>query len=173
LTTPELQFIVDDCRPRELIYEDDFAESVDSLDVPVKLRLGGDFESVKASADPGNIGPVTATHDDPWAILYTSGTTGHPKGALVTHGMFFWSAINIGHAAPTSLRAWETCWQSTSSSWQGEFGSRCCSCGHPSHSAHRGIRLSCLRMSRFARWRRFPMEHWRSYRATTSRVSSE
>ena len=74
---------------------------------------------------------------------------------------------------PTSLCAWKTSWQSTSSSWQGEFGSRRCSCGHPSHSVHRGIRLSFLGMSRFARWRRFPMEHWRSYRATTSRVSSE
>jgi fatty-acyl-CoA synthase len=42
LATPELQFIIDDSRPRVLIYEDDFAESVEHLDVPVKLRLGID-----------------------------------------------------------------------------------------------------------------------------------
>ncbi|NNL14930.1 MAG: long-chain fatty acid--CoA ligase [Acidimicrobiia bacterium] len=98
LAVPELEFIVNDCRPGVLIYEDEFADAAAALDVPVKLGLGDDYERAKAAADPAGIEPVTATHDDPWAILYTSGTTGHPKGALCTHGMFFWNAINIGHA---------------------------------------------------------------------------
>ena len=41
------------------------------------------------------------THDDPMTIMYTAGTTGHPKGVLITYGMTTWNAINI--STPTGL----------------------------------------------------------------------
>lgn len=96
LAVPELQFIVDDCAPELLIYEGRFTAAVEQLVVPTKISLGEDFEAAKRNADPEDAPVPASTHDDILAILYTSGTTGHPKGAIGTIGMFFWNAINIG-----------------------------------------------------------------------------
>jgi fatty-acyl-CoA synthase len=110
LAEPELEFILKDCAPRVLIYEPRFADAVDALrsrvDCEFHVVLGDEapegewtYEGALASGSPGGVSePPRMSYSDTWAILYTSGTTGRPKGAQVTYGNFFYNAVGMGQA---------------------------------------------------------------------------
>jgi fatty-acyl-CoA synthase len=103
LTVPELEFICGDAGPQLLIHDHEHAAAAAAVAVSTGIgqRMnwdGGtdgvaDYEEALAAIDPWD-GPNEANHDDLLTIMYTSGTTGQPKGALITHGMLFWNAIN-------------------------------------------------------------------------------
>ena len=101
LTVPELTFIVGDCAPVLLIYDPEFedaalalAETCGVCQLLSRHPDNSPYERLIEAA-PAPIKPEALTHDDIATILYTSGTTGHPKGAIITHGMRFWQAINL------------------------------------------------------------------------------
>jgi acyl-CoA synthetase (AMP-forming)/AMP-acid ligase II len=86
LTVPELRAIVVDCDPRLIIVDPSLSVSDDSSwtgDVPV-LRLGTDYEAMLSHASD-SFEASTVLETDSFALAYTSGTTGEPKGVLLSH----------------------------------------------------------------------------------------
>ena len=60
------------------------------------LTTGQVYEDAIASADP-HTQPASLSEDDPALMGYTSGTTGRPKGAILTHGNLVASTLSWIH----------------------------------------------------------------------------
>ncbi len=86
LTTIELKAILDDCNPALMIAHPTCEASIDpdwERDIPV-LWLGERYEAALAQASDAPF-QSTTIEEAPFALAYTSGTTGAPKGVLLSH----------------------------------------------------------------------------------------
>ncbi|HZA65327.1 MAG TPA: AMP-binding protein [Geminicoccaceae bacterium] len=94
LAPPELLHCIRLAEPSAMLVGEDYAETLADLDldVPLTITLGDDYETRLARADPGEPRAV-AEPEDALVILYTSGTTGLPKGAVVSHRAFIARAL--------------------------------------------------------------------------------
>lgn len=106
---PEIAYVLTDCGAKLLIYEDDMAERLpDAVEVPELLHRVSvsatdgalAFQDLVATEAPQP--PVAVDEQDTAMILYTSGTTGKPKGAMLSH-------CNLIHSA----MVYETCLELT------------------------------------------------------------
>ena len=102
----ELTFI-GDAGVHSLVVDSELAPVIESVKERLPCRhyfsVGGDvdgfmpLESAMASASPLADVVELAAHDT-LIIMYTSGTTGLPKGAMLTHGNIVWNNVNASLA---------------------------------------------------------------------------
>jgi fatty-acyl-CoA synthase len=105
LVARELAYIVNDCTPRVLIVGPDYVPVAEELLPQVQVEHvltveGAQLDGARSYEDAVLRAPDTEPErpaldsETPYAILYTSGTTGLPKGAVIPHRQILYNCLN-------------------------------------------------------------------------------
>jgi fatty-acyl-CoA synthase len=93
LSPPELAYQLEDAEPSLFLVADEYAALADATSHP--------HDRLIEPGPPGWQGDRAVRDTEPLLLVYTSGTTGKPKGALLTHANCFWT--NLGFDLATGV----------------------------------------------------------------------
>ena len=105
LAPPEIAYQLADAEPSLLLVSEEHHD----LAAASTTVLQGGPHALESGAEIARLGdpalevdaeaPAVAEDDDPLLLVYTSGTTGKPKGALLTHANCFWTNLSFDRTA--------------------------------------------------------------------------
>jgi acyl-CoA synthetase (AMP-forming)/AMP-acid ligase II len=99
LVQDEIDFILEDASVVGVVSDEPLAEraaaAVHKLGLRFHLAVGDEYERALAGAPP--VADAIVTEDDLAFLMYTSGTTGRPKGAMLSQGNLVANTLNWVH----------------------------------------------------------------------------